>query len=161
MSSPGKIYFDESGFTGNNLLHPNQTIFSYGSVQVADDEAQQFVQSIIKKYNVQGGELKGKNLIKYNKGRRALSEILSHFNGRMKASVSEKKYALAAKFFEYIFEPPLQKNNLLFYKLDFHRFISNILYVEFIARGAGAEGPGAPTINVKTSTTDPREVPEL
>jgi hypothetical protein len=57
----------------------------------------------------------------------------------MKASVSEKKYALAAKFFEYIFEPPLQRNNYLFYQLDFHRFISNILYVEFIARGAGAE----------------------
>lgn len=139
MSSPIKIYFDESGFTGNNLLHPNQTIFSYGSVQVGEDEAHEFVQSIIKRYNVQGGELKGKNLIKYNKGRRALSEILSNFNGRMKASVSEKKYALAAKFFEYIFEPPLQQNNLLFYKLDFHRFISNILYVEFIARGAGAE----------------------
>jgi hypothetical protein len=27
--------------------------------------------------------------------------------------------------------------------------------------GAEAEGPGAPTINVKTSTTGPREVPEL
>jgi hypothetical protein len=27
--------------------------------------------------------------------------------------------------------------------------------------GAGAEGPGAPTINVRTSTTGPREVPEL
>jgi hypothetical protein len=27
--------------------------------------------------------------------------------------------------------------------------------------GAGAEGPRAPTINVKTSTVDPREVPEL
>jgi hypothetical protein len=29
------------------------------------------------------------------------------------------------------------------------------------SRGAGAEGPGAPTINVKTSMVDPREVPEL
>jgi hypothetical protein len=28
-------------------------------------------------------------------------------------------------------------------------------------RGAGAEGPRAPTINVKTSTIGPREVPEL
>jgi hypothetical protein len=27
--------------------------------------------------------------------------------------------------------------------------------------GAGAEGPRAPTINVKMSTTGPREVPEL
>jgi hypothetical protein len=139
VSSPVKIYFDESGFTGNNLLHPGQTIFSYGSVQTDEEEASEFVQAIIEKYGVQGGELKGKNLIKYSKGRRAITEILAHFNGRMKASVSEKKYALAAKFFEYIFEPPLQRNNLLFYKLDFHRFVSNILYVEFIARGAGAE----------------------
>jgi hypothetical protein len=29
------------------------------------------------------------------------------------------------------------------------------------SRGAGAEGPGAPTINVKMSTVSPREVPEL
>jgi hypothetical protein len=27
--------------------------------------------------------------------------------------------------------------------------------------GAGAEGPGAPTINVKTSTAGPQEVPKL
>jgi hypothetical protein len=27
--------------------------------------------------------------------------------------------------------------------------------------GAGAEGPEAPTINMKTSTMGPREVPEL
>jgi hypothetical protein len=27
--------------------------------------------------------------------------------------------------------------------------------------GAGAEGPGSPTINMKTSTTGPREVLEL
>lgn len=139
MVSPVNIYFDESGFTGNNLLHPHQTIFSYGSVQVSEEEAESFVESIIRKYHVQGGELKGKNLIKHNKGRRAISELLSHFKGRIKVSVSDKKYALAGKFFEYIFEPPLQKNNYLFYQLDFHRFISNILYVEFSARGAGAE----------------------
>lgn len=139
MSNPATIYFDESGFTGNNLLHPHQTIFSYGSVQAEEGEAEDFVNSLIKRYNVQNAELKGANLIKYNKGRRAISEVLRHFKGRMKASVSEKKYALAAKFFEYIFEPPLQENNLLFYRLDFHRFISNILYVEFVARGSGAE----------------------
>ena len=139
MVTPTKIYFDESGFTGNNLLHPHQQIFTYGSVQVEEDEADKFVKEIIKKYNVQGGELKGSNLIKYKKGRKAISEILSYFDGRMKVSVSEKKYALAAKFFEYIFEPPLQQNNLLFYRIDFHRFISNMLYVEFIVRGAGAE----------------------
>ena len=139
MNTPATIFFDESGYTGNNLLHPGQRIFSYGSVQAEPDEAREFVSSLIKRYNIQNGELKGKNLIKFNKGRRAISEILKHFEGRMKASVSDKKYALAGKFYEYIFEPPLQKNNMLFYELNFHRFISNILYLEFVARGAAAE----------------------
>ena len=139
MSSPVKVYFDESGFTGNNLLHPDQPVFSYGSVQVDEYEAYDFVQGIIKKYGVQGGELKGKNLIRYSKGRKALIEILSYFEGRIKVSVSNKKYALAGKFFEYIFEPVLQENNTLFYNLDFHRFISNILYLELVVRNASAE----------------------
>lgn len=133
------IYFDESGFTGNNLLHPQQGIFSYASVHTDDDEAKSFVEYAIKKYGVQGGELKGKNLIKYNKGKNLISEILSVFKGRLKASVSNKKYALAGKFFEYIFEPALSDNNLLFYNLNFHKFVSNVLYMEFVARGAGAE----------------------
>jgi len=136
---PQKIYFDESGLTGNNLLNPNQTIFSYGSVATSDAEAKEFVEYIIKKYQIQNGELKGGKLIKYNKGRHAISEIFNHFDGCIKVSISNKKYALAGKFFEYIFEPCISKNNSLFYNINFHRFIANILYVEFVARGAGAE----------------------
>jgi hypothetical protein len=93
----------------------------------------------VKQYGVQGGELKGKNLVKYNRGRRAMDDILTHFEGRVKISISDKKYALACKFFEYIFEPSLSDINSLFYGINFHLFIANILYVEFIARGAGAD----------------------
>jgi hypothetical protein len=134
-----RIYFDESGFTGNNLLNKNQTMFSYGSVATCDDEARDFVEYLIKKYGVQNGELKGRQLIKYNKGRKAISEIFDRFQGRIKVSLSNKKYALSGKFFEYIFEPCFSENNSLFYNINFHRFVANILYLEFIARGAGAE----------------------
>ena len=134
-----KIYFDESGFTGNNLLNQNQTFFSYASVATCDDEAKDFVEYLIKKYGVQNGELKGGKLIKYNKGRKAISEIFERFQGKIKVSLSNKKYALSGKFFEYIFEPCFSENNILFYNINFHRFIANILYLEFIARGAGAE----------------------
>jgi hypothetical protein len=134
-----RIYFDESGFTGNNLLNKNQTMFSYGSVATCDDEARDFVEYLIKKYGVQNGELKGRQLIKYNKGRKAISEIFDRFQGRIKVSLSNKKYALSGKFFEYIFEPCFSENNSLFYDINFHRFVANILYFEFIARGAGAE----------------------
>lgn len=134
-----KIYFDESGFTGNNLLNEKQNYFAYASVATDPDEAKEVVARIMKQYGVQGAELKGKNLVKFSRGRRAMDDILTHFAGRVKISISDKKYALAGKFFEYIFEPSLSKISSLFYGINFHLFIANILYVEFIARGAGAE----------------------
>lgn len=136
---PQKIYFDESGFTGNNLLHPHQRYFAYGSIATDDFEAKEFVAALIMKYGIQGGELKGSRLVQFNKGRKAIDEIFNHFEGRIKLSVSEKKYALACKFFEYIFEPCISEINSLFYGIGFHKFIANMLYVEFLARGAGAE----------------------
>lgn len=136
---PQKIYFDESGFTGNNLLHPNQQYFAYGSVATDDTEAREFVSALIRKYGIQNGELKGRQLVKFNKGRKAIDEIFNHFEGRIKISISDKKFALACKFFEYIFEPCISDINSLFYGIGFHKFIANMIYVEFLGRGAGAE----------------------
>jgi hypothetical protein len=134
-----KIYFDESGFTGNNLLHPSQNYFAYASVATDDEEAKELVEKLTKKYNIQGGELKGANLVKFSKGRKAITEVLDTFDGRIKISISDKKFALAGKIHEYIFEPCYSDINSLFYGLGFHRFIANVLYMEFMARGAGAE----------------------
>ncbi|QYG06061.1 DUF3800 domain-containing protein [Janthinobacterium sp. PAMC25594] len=133
------IYFDESGFTGNNLLNEKQNYFAYASVATNPDEAKEVVERIMKQYRVQGGELKGKYLVRRHQGKLAIDDILTHFEGRVKISISDKKYALAGKFFEYIFEPSLSEISTLFYGINFHLFIANILYVEFIARGAGAE----------------------
>ena len=133
------LHFDESGFTGNNLLHKQQKIFCYASVECPHQEAQDFVEHIIKKYSIQNGEIKGGKLLKGVKGKRAVDEIIQHFKGRFKVSVSDKKYALAGKFFEYIFEPAIQSVNSIFYNINFHRFISNMLHVELTVRGAMAE----------------------
>ncbi len=136
---PQEIYCDESGFTGNNLLNRDQPIFTYASVATTGEEAENFVQKIITDYNVQGGELKGQRLIKYNKGRRAITEILKHFSENSLVSVFHKKYSLACKFFEYIFEPALAKKNSLFYNINFHKFISNIIFVHLSANAKYAE----------------------
>jgi len=133
------LHFDESGFTGNNLLHKQQKIFCYASVECPHQEAQDFVEHIIQKYRIQNGEIKGAKLLKGVKGKRAVDEIIQHFKGRFKISISDKKYALAGKFFEYIFEPAIQSVNSIFYNINFHRFISNMLHVELTVRGAMAE----------------------
>ncbi len=70
-----KIYFDESGFTGNNLLSERQEIFSYGSVASNDAEAKEVVEHIIKKYKIQNGELKGGRLLGNRRGKQAITEL--------------------------------------------------------------------------------------
>ena len=133
------IYFDESGFTGNNLLHPQQEVFTYGSVECTQEEAQKVVHQMTQKYNIQNGELKGSQLLRSTKGRRAVLEILQHFRGRIRSVAIHKKFALAGKFFEYIFEPIIASKSALFYQEGFHLFIANILYLDFYLKGKTAE----------------------
>jgi hypothetical protein len=139
LKTHATLHFDESGFTGNNLLHKQQKIFCYASLECSHDEAQSYVEHIIRKYKIQNGEIKGGKLLKGVRGKRAVDEIIQNFKGRFKVSVSDKKYALAGKFFEYIFEPAIANVNSIFYNINFHRFISNMLHVELSVRGAMAE----------------------
>ena len=134
-----EIYCDESGFTGNDLLDQGSTFFAYASVAVNHEEATEYVNNIIKKYKLQGGELKGRNLLKSSKGKKVIPEILSTFKDRIKVGVYHKKFNLACKFYEYIFEPPLSEKSSLFYQIKFHRFISNILYLDFVCLSEDAE----------------------
>ena len=43
--------------------------------------------------------------------------------------MANKEYALAGKFFEYIFEPALASRNSFFYEIEFHKFIATFLHV--------------------------------
>jgi len=134
-----EIYCDESGFTGNDLLDQGSTFFAYATVAINHEEATEYVNNVIQKYQLQGGELKGRNLLKSPKGNKVIAEILRTFKNRIKVGVYHKKFNLACKFYEYIFEPPLSEKSSLFYKIKFHRFISNILYVDFVCRREEAE----------------------
>lgn len=132
MNKEITIYFDGSGYTGENLLKEDQPTFSYASVCIDSDDAEQIVSNIISKYKIQNGELKAVKLIRRERGQRAILEILEAVKGDIKISVSDKKYALAGQIFEYIFEPILSFKNSIFYSLNFHKFIANSLYLCFI-----------------------------
>lgn len=127
------LYFDESGFTGENLLSDEQKTFSYASINIAPAEAEALVAKIITKYKIQNGELKAVKLIRRDKGKQAILEILEEVQDKIKISVHDKKFALTAHFFEYVFEPVLAKKSSIFYQHDFHKYISNVLYISLIA----------------------------
>lgn len=133
------LYFDESGFTGNDLLSPNQTVFSYASVESSQEESEKFVKYLLNKYHVQNGEIKSSKLLRGTKGKKLVDEVLKYYEGRFKVMICHKKFALSAKFFEYIFEPALSRSNSLFYGVNFHMFISNMLYLELFLKRQNAE----------------------
>ncbi len=122
------IFIDESGFTGNNLLDAEQPYFVMSSVSISDAEAQGLVDKVMADCRIQGDELKGANLLKTVKGMNAVKYILYNIQGKYALSAIHKSYALCSKFFEYVFEPVLQKNNMLFYNNNFHLFIAGTLF---------------------------------
>src|SRR5258708_32726247 len=74
------------------------------------------------------GEIKFGKLVQYPEGRAALDWLLSKHGHRVKIWYANKKFATAGKFFEYVFEPVLTDNSILFYQHNFHRFIANVLF---------------------------------
>lgn len=134
-----EIYCDESGFTGNNLSDSKDTWFSYASVAVNHHEAKKFVDDLIQKYQIQNNELKFSKLKNSPRGQEAISEVLDTFCKQTKLAVHHKKYNLACKLFEYIFEPVLAEKNSIFYSLKFNQFVSNLIYLFFQCKSESAE----------------------
>jgi hypothetical protein len=126
---PHLISCDEAGYTGPDMLNPEQPFFSYASHDLSLVEADAVITAVRAKYRVQMPELKASKLLKSTTGRTLIADVLGRIDGRYMASLFDKRLSLMSKLFEYIYEPVLQRNNLLFYKNDLHRFVANYLYV--------------------------------
>lgn len=133
------IYCDESGFTGNNLLQRDQPWFVMSAVGIDAARATGLVEQAKKDFKLQLPELKGSKLVGSARGRRAIAWLLQQVEADVKVHVSEKKYALAGKFFEYVFEPALSDGNAIFYANGVHLYVSNLLYMMFVTKGLSAE----------------------
>lgn len=123
------ISCDEAGFTGDNLLNSDQPFFSYASHDLTLPEAESLVRRVRAKHPVQMPELKAAKLLKTLRGKALIADILRELDGRYIVTLYDKRYSLAAKLFEYLFEPVLQSNNALFYRHNFHRFIAMFFFM--------------------------------
>jgi hypothetical protein len=158
LLSPRLISCDESGFTGNNLLNSDQPLFSYASHDLTLAEADSLVRSVRAKYPVQMPELKATKLLKTPRGRALIGEVLRELEGRYIVTLYDKRYSLAAKLFEYLFEPVLQSNNALFYRHNFHRFVAMFFFM--LMRDKSIEGL-AHEFEAFMRSLDPADAPSL
>lgn len=132
------FYFDEAGYTGNNLLDPEQPVFVYAGVAIDNQRASQIHADARARFQINADELKGANLLRHRRGRDAISWILAECTQFSHIVVADKEYTLAGKFFEYICEPVLASQNSLFYSIEFHKFVADFLYCSYKSRDPNA-----------------------
>jgi hypothetical protein len=139
VATLGTIYCDEAGFTGNNLLDDEQEVFAFSSVAIEPKHANDIVEGLIKNFKLNSGEIKGSRLLNSANGREAITSVLKTLQSSGRITTHMKKFALACKFFEYIFEPSLARQSSIFYEAGFHLYVSTLLFVHFRSSDQTAE----------------------
>jgi hypothetical protein len=120
-------------------LDSAQEVFVFAGVAMEEQRAARLVEKTLHDFKLQGRELKGSRLLKTDSGRAAITSVIKDCAGNTRLVSHLKKFALACKFFEYIFEPALAAQNSLFYGTKFHLFVSNLLFALLRTRHASAE----------------------
>lgn len=129
-----EIYCDESGLTGRNLLDDRQRLFTYSAVRVSDAEAWELLAQLRTEHMVLDDELKAKDLLKSERGKAFILDLLVALEGRYSIVAYDKVLALCAKLVEYVYEPVFRNNLHLLYRNNLHHFIAMYCYTFFTAR---------------------------
>ncbi|HEX8396255.1 MAG TPA: DUF3800 domain-containing protein [Pyrinomonadaceae bacterium] len=137
MNSSQKIYCDEAGFTGSNLLDATQPHFIFASTDIAEDRAQNLLDQAVKKFRIErlrkgNGELKGAELAQHHQGQQALDWLFNKCRKNLYVIINNKQFAVAARFFDITFEPLIASHNTFFFRTNFHRFVSIMIYAGLI-----------------------------
>lgn len=139
-----KIYVDESGNSGKNLLDSKQPFFTLGAVVIAESqlaEIQRFTDAIPNPLKDEYGEAKGNNVASYDQrlALKIVGELLPGHAEMFFFSVLEKKFMIAGQIVEHFFdfyyndktdESWTQKSNL---KIELANFFYENLSDEAIA----------------------------
>ncbi|MBN9489831.1 MAG: DUF3800 domain-containing protein [Alphaproteobacteria bacterium] len=154
------ISCDEAGFTGPRMLDDDQPVFAYTAIDLTPEEAQAIVDSVRARHRVQAPELKAQLLRKRQNWGEIAIEVARQVEGRAMIMVCDKRLNLGGKTFEYLFEPVLQDNSLLFYRHDLHRFVTNAVHRALHATG---EPPHAMAVELERfmRSFKPEDAPHL
>lgn len=123
-----KIYLDESGNTGADLLDSKQPTFVLSSNDYSDEEASELIQCV---KSDQGGEIKFSRLKKSGRGRRRLLEFIEQElinKDRVKTTVFHKKYMTLTKVVDILIENVAHATGMDIYENGLNIAMSNMHY---------------------------------
>jgi Protein of unknown function (DUF3800) len=110
------IYFDESGFTGCDLLNPEQPIFCVASSDIGEQMADEILRASFPRY--QGPEVKfGKIWSRWGnrKGLLRFAESIAKNQQSLFAYWIDKKFCILTKFVDFLIEPVIHDLGYDFY----------------------------------------------
>lgn len=123
-----KLYYDESGNTGSDLLNKEQTVFCLASTSLSDQIATELITPLIRS---------GQSEAKYSKlkgTRQGQADLVNFFRSpylsveNSKFTIADKKYYLITHIVDKLIEPPLYESGIDLYENDAHVSLTNIWY---------------------------------
>jgi hypothetical protein len=122
------IYMDESGFTGEDLLRPEQPVFVHVSTCLSDEESAVLAKDHFT--GVQGNELKHKNLSRRQSGQRRVVDFVKAVGGKDNFTIilCHKEFTLLTYLVDLWVEPSMYKHGIDLYKDGGSVALSNMTY---------------------------------
>lgn len=125
------LYFDESGFTGYNLLDPIQPIFTIASTDIDEKYAEQILLESFPKYK--GDEFKFTNIWP-STNRSGFIKFGEHLGGLKENAFTwmiDKKFAVLTKIVDFLIEPYITNSGYNFYADGFCWKYANYIHFGF------------------------------
>lgn len=127
--SPRSLFFDESGFTGHNLLDREQPIFTIASTDISADLAKDILQTSFPNYR--GAEFKFTNIWRSNSNRSGLIRFAERLRGIERHTFTwmiDKKFGALTKVIDFLIEPIITNAGYDFYADGFSAKYANYIY---------------------------------
>lgn len=133
MKKVKTIYFDESGYTGPDLLNPDQPFFCVVSTDIEEGTAEEILKRSFPKYR--GQEFKFKSIWKRPTNKNFfpsfVKELLKH-EGRIYSRLDDKQFVVLTKLVDFLIEPIFTNAGYDFYANGFAGRYANTFY--FVAK---------------------------
>jgi hypothetical protein len=123
------LYFDESGFTGYDLLNPEQPVFSVCSSDIDDELAEEILLTSFPKFK--GEEFKFSQISRRSTHRKCLpafAAVLAPKMDRIFAYYCDKRFTALTKVVDTLAEPMLHDSGFDFYANGFNRKYVNMFH---------------------------------
>ena len=123
------IYFDESGFTGSNLLDGEQPYFAVASTVMEPEDAADILRESFPHY--QGQEFKFSNIWRSRRNRNRLPEFVRNIGSSPEHVFVwwvDKKFAVLCKIIDFLVEPIMTNAGYDFYGEGFSLKFSNYIH---------------------------------